>query len=183
MGRGERVTEVIYRGTRLDYNDDENKTGVDAGKGVAKNRDEVFREMEEVFGLVPGWVRKLPDVAIGEIWALVKGAQLGETHIPAKYKILIGVAVAAALRSPHCSYFGTEAAKQRGATEDEIREAVLVIPIVTSILSLVLLGMTVLAWKDGFWSGPGRLQHSCIVLAAMVFVLWVNYWNLLGWRY
>jgi hypothetical protein len=88
VGRGERVTEVIYRGTRLDYNDDENKTGVDAGKGVAKNRDEVFREMEEVFGLVPGWVRKLPDVAIGEIWALVKGAQLGETHIPAKYKIL-----------------------------------------------------------------------------------------------
>ncbi|MEE8472955.1 MAG: carboxymuconolactone decarboxylase family protein, partial [Dehalococcoidia bacterium] len=56
----------------------------------------------------------------------MKGVQLGETRIPAKYKMLIGVAVAAALRSPHCSYFGTEAAKLRGATDDEIREAVLV---------------------------------------------------------
>ncbi len=69
---------------------------------------------------------------------MMKGVQLGETHIPAKYKMLIGVAVAAALRSPHCSYFGTEAAKLRGATVDEIREAVLV-------SSLVNLGSTLLS--------------------------------------
>jgi len=59
----------------------------------------------------------------------------------------------------------------------------LIIPIITALLTLVLLWMTIQAWKDSYWSFLGRIYYSFLTLTAVLFILWVNYWNLLGWRF
>jgi hypothetical protein len=60
--------------------------------------------------------------------------------------------------------------------------ALLVIPILTTALSLVLLVFAALAWKDRYWSLVGRLHYTVVTLAALVFVWFANYWNLLGFK-
>lgn len=59
----------------------------------------------------------------------------------------------------------------------------LIIPIVTALLALVCLWMTVRAWKERYWSVWGRIYFSFLTLTAVLFVPWLNYWNLLGWRF
>ena len=46
--------------------------------------------------------------------------------VPAKYKLLIGIGVAASLQSSTCTLMWTKQAKQAGATDAEIAEAILV---------------------------------------------------------
>ncbi|NIV40233.1 MAG: hypothetical protein GWN58_65780 [Anaerolineae bacterium] len=57
------------------------------------------------------------------------------------------------------------------------------IPIVSGILSLVLLGLALVAWVRGHGSLAGRLAYSLIALATVLFVLFASYWNMLGWRF
>src|SRR4030042_5073754 len=96
------------------------------------DRKEVFREVEQIFGLVPDWIRSLPDEVVGELWNIMKKVQLStDTGIPPKYKELIGLAVASTLRCRYCTYFHTEAAKLDGATEKEIKEALMMAGIVS----------------------------------------------------
>ncbi len=64
-----------------------------------------------------------------------------------------------------------------------IVQVALIIPILTTLLTLILLWMTFLAWKDRYWTVLGRIYHSFLTLTAVLFVLWANYWNLIGWRY
>ncbi|HUW96093.1 MAG TPA: serine hydrolase domain-containing protein, partial [Anaerolineae bacterium] len=58
----------------------------------------------------------------------------------------------------------------------------LVIPLLTAALSIVLLVLAVMAWKNQYWSLVGRVHYSLVTVAALVFVWFVNYWNLLGFR-
>jgi AhpD family alkylhydroperoxidase len=46
--------------------------------------------------------------------------------VPGKYKLLMGIAVAAALGSEMCTEMWTRQAKQKGASNEEIVEAILV---------------------------------------------------------
>jgi AhpD family alkylhydroperoxidase len=87
------------------------------------DRKQVYGEMTERFGDVPGWVKGMPDSAVGGFWELMRDFQLGETRIPNKYKELIGLAVSGATRCRYCALFHTEAAKLFGATDEEIAEA------------------------------------------------------------
>ena len=59
----------------------------------------------------------------------------------------------------------------------------LVIPIITSILAVVLLILTAIAWVRRYGSLWGRLTYSFISLASVLFVLFAGYWNMLGWRF
>jgi hypothetical protein len=61
--------------------------------------------------------------------------------------------------------------------------ALLVIPLLTAILTVGSVVFTVLAWRDEYWSVLGRLHYSLIAVAALVFIWFVNYWNLLGFRF
>jgi CubicO group peptidase (beta-lactamase class C family) len=58
----------------------------------------------------------------------------------------------------------------------------LCIPPITAGLTLGLLLFTVLAWKNKYYSLIGRLHYSLITVAAVAFILFLNYWNLLGFR-
>ncbi len=59
----------------------------------------------------------------------------------------------------------------------------LVIPILTTLLTVVMVWMTFQSWKERYWSVSGRLFYSFLTLTAILYVVWANYWNLLGWRF
>jgi AhpD family alkylhydroperoxidase len=91
---------------------------------TATDRAAVERDVEETFGLVPMFIRDLPDSIVGSEWDSFKNFQLSDqTAIPNKYKELIGLAVSGATRCRYCAYFHTEAARLFGATDEEIVEA------------------------------------------------------------
>jgi AhpD family alkylhydroperoxidase len=87
-------------------------------------RQEIYREIEQMMGLVPSFFKAMPDSALELEWQLFNRVQVQDTAIPAKYRELIGSAVAATLRCPYCSYFHAEMAKLYGATDAEIEDAV-----------------------------------------------------------
>jgi AhpD family alkylhydroperoxidase len=100
-----------------------------------KERERVYAEVREMFGIVPKWLELQPDEAIVSFWGLVRDFYLAETKIPNKYKELIGLAVSAATRCRYCTLFHSQGAKLNGATDEEIAEA-------TMVGSLTMLGST-----------------------------------------
>ncbi len=87
------------------------------------NKKDIYREIEQNLGLVPEWVRQMPDTALDGFWSIMRDFDLAETKIPNKYKELIGLGVAGATRCRYCALFHTEAARMFGATDEEIAEA------------------------------------------------------------
>src|SRR5512136_838051 len=86
---------------------------------------EVVKEVDGSFGYVPDWMKAFPESVVGDLWGMFKGVELQKSAIPNKYKELIGLAVAASIKCRYCTFFHTEAAKANGATEIEIKEALL----------------------------------------------------------
>ena len=62
-------------------------------------------------------------------------------------------------------------------------KALLWIPMVTAVVAGAVFCFAVWAWKRRSWSVWGRLHYSVIAAAALVFVWFFAYWNLLGFRY
>jgi AhpD family alkylhydroperoxidase len=94
-------------------------------KGVSQvTREEVYREIEEMFGLVPSFLKLLPDSSLELEWRLMKRVQFDEGPIPNKYRELIGLGIAATTKCRYCTLFHTEVARLHGATEEEIEDAV-----------------------------------------------------------
>jgi CubicO group peptidase (beta-lactamase class C family) len=60
---------------------------------------------------------------------------------------------------------------------------VLVLPLVAAVLTIAALGFTVLAWKNRYWGVVGRVHYTLVTVAALAFIWWLNYWNLLGFRF
>ena len=88
------------------------------------HRQEVYREIEEMFGLVPSMFKVVPDSSLELEWRLFKRVQFDEGPIPNKYRELIGVAIAAATKCRYCALYHSEVAKLNGATENEIEDAI-----------------------------------------------------------
>lgn len=61
--------------------------------------------------------------------------------------------------------------------------ALLSIPLVTTGLTIGLFYNTVLDWKDGVGSVPERAYNTLVLLTALAFIPFLEYWNLLGFRY
>jgi AhpD family alkylhydroperoxidase len=87
--------------------------------------DAAYAEMTQILGAVPTFVKSFPKAGIAGAWAEVRDLQFSDkTALTAKTKALIGIAVAAQIPCMHCVYQDTLGAKQAGATEEEIQEAV-----------------------------------------------------------
>lgn len=65
-------------------------------------------------------------------------------------------------------------------------------PLLRVSLVAAMLGVTLapfalifalVAWQRGFWNRRGRLHYALVALVAAGFVWWLNYWNLLGFRF
>jgi len=87
-------------------------------------REEVYKEIEGMFGLVPSFFKVVPDSTLELEWKLMKRVQFDEGAIPNKYRELIGLAVSAATKCRYCILYHTELARLNGATEEEIEDAV-----------------------------------------------------------
>jgi AhpD family alkylhydroperoxidase len=88
------------------------------------SREEIYREIEEMFGLVPSMFKVVPDSSLELEWKLFKRVQFDEGPIPNKYRELIGVAISAVTKCRYCAVYHTEVAKLYGATDAEIEDAV-----------------------------------------------------------
>jgi AhpD family alkylhydroperoxidase len=90
-----------------------------------KTSEEILQEVEKTLGVVPQFLKELTydAVALEHSWELIKKFILGESLIPAKYRELMGVAVASAIHCRFCVTFHSAVAKLFGATEEEIKEA------------------------------------------------------------
>jgi len=87
-------------------------------------REDVYKEIEGMFGLVPSFFKEVPDSSLELEWKLFKRVQFDAGPIPNKYRELIGVAIAAATKCRYCALYHTEVAKLNGATDAEIEDAV-----------------------------------------------------------
>jgi AhpD family alkylhydroperoxidase len=88
------------------------------------DREKVYSEIKEMFGLVPSFIQELPDATLELEWRLMKQVQFEEGPIPNKYRELIGLAISAVSKCRYCAFFHTELAKLNGATDAEIEDAV-----------------------------------------------------------
>ena len=60
---------------------------------------------------------------------------------------------------------------------------VLGLGVLSAVLTIGALVYTVLAWKYSYWGIAGRAYYTLVTVAAVAFVWFMHYWNLLGWRY
>jgi CubicO group peptidase (beta-lactamase class C family) len=59
----------------------------------------------------------------------------------------------------------------------------LVLPLIGALIGLAVLYFVVKAWLKGYWTRCQRVHYTVVALAALAFVWFLNYWNLLGWRF
>jgi AhpD family alkylhydroperoxidase len=88
------------------------------------SRQEVYDDIKQMFGLVPTFLKTMPDSSLELEWNLMKRVQFDEGPIPNKYRELIGLGIAAVSKCRYCTFFHTVAAKLNGATDAEIEDAV-----------------------------------------------------------
>ncbi len=84
---------------------------------------DVLEDIEKTLGIVPGFMKGIPEDVLTAVWPVFKKYNVEHTGIiPAKYREMIGLAIAAAIKCPYCQLFHREAAKMSGATEEELAE-------------------------------------------------------------
>jgi AhpD family alkylhydroperoxidase len=88
------------------------------------NRQQIYGEIKEMFGLIPTFIKSIPDSSLEMEWNLMKQMEFGDGPIPNKYRELIGIGISAATKCRYCAYFHTEVARLYGATDEEIEQAV-----------------------------------------------------------
>jgi hypothetical protein len=64
-----------------------------------------------------------------------------------------------------------------------VTRIVLGLGVLSAVLSLGALVYTVVAWNKRYWGVAARAYYTLVTAAAVAFVWFLNYWNLLGWRF
>jgi CubicO group peptidase (beta-lactamase class C family) len=64
-----------------------------------------------------------------------------------------------------------------------IMKVALGLGVLAAALTAGALVYSVRAWTNRYWSIAGRGYYTLVTVAAVAFVWFLNYWNLLGWRY
>lgn len=64
-----------------------------------------------------------------------------------------------------------------------IVKIVLGVGVLSAVLTVGALAYSVLAWKNSYWGIAARVHYTLVTVAAVAFVWFLNYWNLLGWRF
>ena len=86
---------------------------------------DVMKDITQTFGGVPTFVKQFPKSALAALWLEERDLEANpNTALDAKTKALISLAVAAQIPCQYCIWSDTMGAKQAGATDQEIAEAV-----------------------------------------------------------
>ncbi|MFI5343005.1 MAG: carboxymuconolactone decarboxylase family protein [Chlamydiales bacterium] len=88
------------------------------------SREKIYKEIEEMFGVIPSMFKEIPDSSLELEWQLFKRTQFDKGPIPNKYRELIGLGISAITKCKYCIFFHTELAKLYGATKEEIEDAI-----------------------------------------------------------
>jgi hypothetical protein len=64
-----------------------------------------------------------------------------------------------------------------------IYQIVLGLGALSAVLTAGVLVYTALAWKNSYWGVAARVYYTLVTVAAVAFVWFLNFWNLLGWRF
>jgi AhpD family alkylhydroperoxidase len=86
--------------------------------------EETYRDIEAVDGVTPEYMKVYPKQGIAAAWALTKALEVEKGALDPKMKSLINVAVAAQIPCRYCIWLDTKFAREMGATDEEIAEAV-----------------------------------------------------------
>ncbi len=118
-------------------------------------------EIKKTFGLVLDQFKVIPHDTVPHEWAEMKEYSFGKTKIPAKYRELIGLAIAASIKCPYCIYFHTKAAKMYGATDEELAELAFLTRFTTGWSSILhASGMDVEAFKKQFYKAAQYMNEK-----------------------
>jgi CubicO group peptidase (beta-lactamase class C family) len=58
----------------------------------------------------------------------------------------------------------------------------LAFPLLAVPLTLAVVVLALIAWREGFWTRYGRIQYSVIAVMSLAFLWSLNYWNLIGYK-
>jgi hypothetical protein len=61
--------------------------------------------------------------------------------------------------------------------------ALLTLPLIAIALTVGGVILTVLVWTCRYWTTFGRIHYTVVVGAALTFIIWLSYWNLIGFRW
>lgn len=87
--------------------------------------DASHQDIKQTLGKVPGFLDQFPKAALPGACGEVKALEFSnDTALPPKVKALISLAVSAQIPCHYCIWEDTQGAKQAGATDAEIQEAV-----------------------------------------------------------
>jgi AhpD family alkylhydroperoxidase len=88
--------------------------------------EQTYKEIEAAIGLVPTHIKAYPKSAVAGAWTMFKGLEFEPENnaLEPKVKSLINLAVAAQIPCRYCIWLETKMARDRGATDEEIAEAV-----------------------------------------------------------
>ena len=85
--------------------------------------EQTTKDIEATIGALPGFMKEgLPQDALVQMWPIMKKYVLGQSTIPPKFREMIALASAAAMKCPYCQAFHRGAARMYGATEEELQE-------------------------------------------------------------
>lgn len=59
----------------------------------------------------------------------------------------------------------------------------LIMPVILAALTVALLVLSVMAWKNKYWTGGKRVHFTLVALSAAALTFFFYYWNLLGWQF
>ena len=94
---------------------------------TAMSADATYQDIEKTMGGVPSFIKAFPKAGLPGAWSELKAVEFSDqTALPPKVKALIGIAVAAQIPCQYCVWADTQTARQFGATDEEIAEAVTV---------------------------------------------------------
>ena len=85
-------------------------------------REEIYNNIKENLGSVPGFISKLDDANLGPTWETMKKMFLSETSLGLKVNALAALGVAYGLEWEHWIEFHTQTASLAGASEENIEE-------------------------------------------------------------
>jgi AhpD family alkylhydroperoxidase len=93
--------------------------------GPDASADATNAEIEATLGTVPTFVKLFPKAAVAGAWAEARNLEFSDdTALSPKVKSLISLAVSAQIPCHYCVWSDTKAARDAGATDEEIAEAV-----------------------------------------------------------
>jgi hypothetical protein len=69
-------------------------------KEVGLTRQDVLDQVKQAFGLIPEWLKTMPEGALQQFWATLNWV-LDDTDLPSRDKVLVAYGAATAI---HCSY-------------------------------------------------------------------------------